>query len=66
MDVIKGIDLEVCDGEFLVLVVPSGCGESTTLRMSAGHDRLGTGRGVGLDPNTAWALRFDADQQLAA
>ncbi|SDI30328.1 ABC transporter ATP-binding protein [Alloyangia pacifica] len=33
---IKGLDLEVADGEFLVLVGPSGCGKSTTLRMIAG------------------------------
>ena len=34
--VIKGLDLEVHDGEFLVLVGPSGCGKSTALRMIAG------------------------------
>jgi multiple sugar transport system ATP-binding protein len=31
-----GIDIEIQDGEFLVLVGPSGCGKSTTLRMVAG------------------------------
>ena len=31
-----GIDLEVAEGEFLVLVGPSGCGKTTTLRMVAG------------------------------
>ncbi|MEP6503258.1 MAG: ATP-binding cassette domain-containing protein, partial [Betaproteobacteria bacterium] len=36
VDVIKGIDLEVDDGEFLVFVGPSGCGKSTMLRMIAG------------------------------
>jgi len=35
-EVIKGIDLEVADGEFVVLVGPSGCGKSTTLRIVAG------------------------------
>src|SRR3990170_814735 len=30
------LDLEVADGEFLVLVGPSGCGKSTSLRMLAG------------------------------
>ena len=35
------LDLEIVDGEFLVLVGPSGCGKSTTLRMLAG---LGAGR----------------------
>ena len=34
--VLKDINLEVCDGEFLVLVGPSGCGKSTTLRLVAG------------------------------
>ncbi len=33
---ISGLDLDVRDGEFLVLVGPSGCGKSTTLRMIAG------------------------------
>ncbi|WP_394362640.1 ABC transporter ATP-binding protein [Amycolatopsis sp. SB7-3] len=33
---VDGLDLEVADGEFLVLVGPSGCGKSTTLRMLAG------------------------------
>ena len=30
------MNLEVADGEFIVLVGPSGCGKSTTLRMIAG------------------------------
>ena len=30
------MDLEITDGEFLVLVGPSGCGKTTTLRMIAG------------------------------
>ncbi|NCD17209.1 MAG: ATP-binding cassette domain-containing protein, partial [Actinobacteria bacterium] len=30
------LDLEIADGEFLVLVGPSGCGKSTSLRMLAG------------------------------
>jgi multiple sugar transport system ATP-binding protein len=32
------LDLEVADGEFLVIVGPSGCGKTTTLRMLAGFD----------------------------
>ena len=35
-DVIKGVDLEVRDGEFCVFVGPSGCGKSTLLRIIAG------------------------------
>ena len=38
------IDLEVADGEFLVLVGPSGCGKSTTLRMLAGLEEVDDGR----------------------
>ncbi|SKB03264.1 ABC transporter ATP-binding protein [Aeromicrobium choanae] len=38
------IDLEVADGEFLVLVGPSGCGKSTTLRMLAGLEDVDAGR----------------------
>ena len=38
------INLEVKDGEFLVLVGPSGCGKSTTLRMLAGLEEVNGGR----------------------
>ena len=41
--VLHGIDLDVTDGEFLVLVGPSGCGKSTLLRMIAGLDDISTG-----------------------
>lgn len=37
------IDLEIADGEFLVLVGPSGCGKSTTLRMVAGLESADAG-----------------------
>jgi multiple sugar transport system ATP-binding protein len=37
---VKGIDLNIEDGEFMVLVGPSGCGKSTTLRMIAGLERV--------------------------
>ena len=43
VDVIKGIDLDVLDGEFLVFVGPSGCGKSTTLRMIAGLESISAG-----------------------
>lgn len=36
-------DLEIADGEFLVLVGPSGCGKSTTLRMLAGLEEVTEG-----------------------
>ena len=34
--VVKGVDLEIGDGEFVALLGPSGCGKTTTLRMIAG------------------------------
>jgi multiple sugar transport system ATP-binding protein len=43
VDVIKGVDLDVIDGEFLVFVGPSGCGKSTTLRMIAGLEGISGG-----------------------
>lgn len=45
---VKGINLEVKDGEFLVLVGPSGCGKSTTLRMIAGLEKI-TGGTISID-----------------
>ena len=41
---VHGVDLEVADGEFVVLVGPSGCGKSTTLRMIAGLESITEGR----------------------
>jgi multiple sugar transport system ATP-binding protein len=38
--IVKGIDLEIADREFVVLVGPSGCGKSTTLRMLAGLESI--------------------------
>jgi len=40
---VAGVDLEVADGEFVVLVGPSGCGKSTTLRMVAGLESISSG-----------------------
>src|SRR5438445_13342325 len=37
------VDLDVKDGEFVVLVGPSGCGKSTTLRMIAGLESISAG-----------------------
>ena len=43
VEVLKGIDIEVQDGEFLILVGPSGCGKSTLLNMIAGLDTITSG-----------------------
>lgn len=40
---VKGIDLEIRDREFMVLVGPSGCAKSTTLRMIAGLEEITDG-----------------------
>ena len=40
---VKNIDLDIKDGEFMVLVGPSGCGKSTTLRMIAGLEKISSG-----------------------
>ena len=42
-EVIKGIDLEIKDREFVVFVGPSGCGKSTLLRMIAGLEEITSG-----------------------
>lgn len=41
---VDALDLEIADGEFLVLVGPSGCGKSTSLRMLAGLEEVDKGR----------------------
>src|SRR3954449_279805 len=41
---VPGIDLDINDGEFMVLVGPSGCGKSTTLRMLAGLEEINSGK----------------------
>ncbi|MDP6351210.1 MAG: sn-glycerol-3-phosphate ABC transporter ATP-binding protein UgpC [Alphaproteobacteria bacterium] len=43
-EAVRGIDLEISEGEFVVLVGPSGCGKSTTLRMVAGLEEITAGR----------------------
>ena len=43
VNVIKPLDLEIKDGEFIVFVGPSGCGKSTLLRMIAGLEDTTSG-----------------------
>jgi multiple sugar transport system ATP-binding protein len=43
LQVVHGLDLDIPDGEFVVLVGPSGCGKSTLLRMIAGLEEVTSG-----------------------
>jgi multiple sugar transport system ATP-binding protein len=43
VNVIKGVDLEVRKGEFMVFVGPSGCGKSTLLRLISGLEEITSG-----------------------
>ncbi|GGD99231.1 ABC transporter ATP-binding protein [Aureimonas endophytica] len=43
LEIIKGVDLDVRNGEFVVFVGPSGCGKSTLLRMIAGLEDITSG-----------------------
>jgi len=42
-EVIHGVDVDIRDGEFVILVGPSGCGKSTLLRMIAGLENISSG-----------------------
>ena len=42
-EVLKGVDLAIADGEFVVFVGPSGCGKSTLLRTIAGLEEVDAG-----------------------
>src|ERR671916_2208543 len=42
-EAVKQVDLEIGDGEFMILVGPSGCGKSTALRMIAGLEEISEG-----------------------
>ena len=52
---VKGVSLDVAQGELLTLLGPSGCGKTTTLRMIAGFDPVSAGRIV-LDGRDVTAL----------
>ena len=53
--VIKGVDLDINDGEFIVFVGPSGCGKSTMLRLISGLEEATSGRVV-IDDNDVTGL----------
>ncbi|HEX6205472.1 MAG TPA: sn-glycerol-3-phosphate ABC transporter ATP-binding protein UgpC [Solirubrobacterales bacterium] len=42
-EAVKDLDLDISDGEFMILVGPSGCGKSTALRMIAGLEDISSG-----------------------
>src|SRR6201985_554367 len=42
-EAVKEMNLEIADGEFMILVGPSGCGKSTALRMIAGLEDISSG-----------------------
>jgi multiple sugar transport system ATP-binding protein len=42
-EAVKDMDLDIKDGEFMILVGPSGCGKSTALRMIAGLEDISSG-----------------------
>ena len=44
IEVLHGLDLDIKDGQFVVLVGPSGCGKSTLLRMIAGLESISEGQ----------------------
>ena len=55
------LNLEINDGEFLVLVGPSGCGKSTTLRMLAGLEPIDDGSVFIGDRDVTWVPPRDRD-----
>ena len=44
MKVVKKLNLDIREGEFLTLLGPSGCGKTTTLRMIAGFETVTSGQ----------------------
>jgi len=55
IDVLKNLNLEVNEGEFLVLLGPSGCGKSTLLNCIAGLLDISQGQIYINDKNVTWA-----------
>ena len=43
-EAVRGVDMEIQSGEFIVFVGPSGCGKSTLLRMVAGLEKITDGQ----------------------
>lgn len=60
-DVLKGINLDIQDGEFVILVGPSGCGKSTLLNCIAGLEEVTSGDILLGDDNVTYAAPKDRD-----
>ncbi len=63
VQVIKGIDLDIQDGELIIFVGPSGCGKSTLLRMIAGLEETSRGK-IALDGNDV-THKVPSERELA-
>ena len=63
VQVIKGIDLDIQDGELIIFVGPSGCGKSTLLRMIAGLEETSRGQ-IMLDGNDV-THKVPSERELA-
>ena len=59
--ILKGVDLQIEDGEFVILVGPSGCGKSTLLNCIAGLEEVTSGRILMGDADMTYAAPKDRD-----
>ncbi len=59
--ILKGIDLEINDGEFVILVGPSGCGKSTLLNCIAGLEEVTEGKILMGDTDMTYSAPKDRD-----
>ncbi|MEX1058255.1 MAG: ATP-binding cassette domain-containing protein, partial [Natronospirillum sp.] len=59
--ILKGIDMQVKDGEFIILVGPSGCGKSTLMNCIAGLEEVSTGSMIIDDEDITASLPKDRD-----